>query len=253
MYGIAIIIPMRKHSILWMPKNNRYNGFLTQVEDGDRNYLYHDSPDLSQKAEEEKLRRIGLRLEAALEDFSILFNNLDNAERKPIFEAGDSRRENRISPLHPAKDLPDEEYEWDFLGGWKGPDFNPIDPDQELARCIADTIGFLWLACYDAHVNPEQVLESGIDRAMQKINRDRSVDITIQPSVLREERRQKAIQGRKNMARGEELSDSQARGLLECSEGIVPAGLVFDYLRGKIDSHELQPLPFEDADDTIKD
>lgn len=189
--------------------------------------------------------RIRERIRQGIFDFSLVFDHLPAQERKQTFEGQDVSHPNR-----PGRDISDGEFAPGMLSGWKGNEFELIKGDAELISSITDTIAFLWLACYDAQVEPEEVMEAGIENAMDSINRPRrSADVTLRHTVSHDQRQRKAVQGRKKMANGDELADNEARALIDCEEEVVPDALLFDYLRGEIDSYELHPFPFEDTSD----
>ena len=137
------------------------------------------------------------------------------------------------------------DFDFDFRGGWKSPDFHPVQAgDENLLHQIADTIAFLWLGCQDANVNPVQVVEAGINRALESVNQ--SSRFTITETVPNSEKMRKylARQARKVMEAGAELSDAEADALIQ-TDG-VPNSIVFSYLRGEIDQYELPPFSFEE-------
>lgn len=234
-----------------MDENDRPKGFLSHNPESDsvsdREFLDGDIPD--EKADDDNWKstrrgRIRQRTEGAIFDFGLLFDKMDPTDRDLIFTGNrDQPNERGPNPFAPNQDLSDVEgdFEWDFLSGWKSPDFRPAKGDEELIHAVADAIAFLWLGCHDAHVNPGEVMEKGIERAYEKINRSHLVaDVSVVPEGHINDREAMAERGREKMAKGEKLISAEAYALVQNPR--VPHSAVFEYLRGEIDEYELPEL-----------
>jgi len=226
------------------------SGFLSSNDGerlGDKEFLKDYDREAKTSADYSPRRsRLRQRIREGISDFSIVFDNLPAEERKKTFEGKDVNHPNK-----PGREISDGDFAPGMLAGFKGDDFELIKGEAALIDSIADTIAFLWLACYDAQVEPKRVMKTGIERASEQVGRSRrSVEVSVLPEGTLDRRQELAKQGRKKMATGEDLLAAEVRALFQYKEELVPAEIVSDYLRGELDAYELPPLPFEDETDS---
>jgi hypothetical protein len=210
----------------------RESGFLSQ---GKREFLLENGQGAKTSSEYSTKRgRIRSKVRAGILDFSLLLEELPASERRQVFAGEDAAH-----PTKPGRDVASGEYEWDIRAGVKGEGFEFIKGDEELIDATADTLTFLWLACYDAQVSPKDVFESAIEGA--EVEGEAEISVVFDSDY----RDSLAERAREKMARGEDLEDPEATALIKKKEEIVPNGLVFDYLRGELEQYELPPFPSE--------
>jgi hypothetical protein len=228
----------------------RARGFLTESANGDEAYITDpetDWADGSTSTLREKRSKIRRRIREAFFDFSLLLEHYPPQEREKVF-AGESAR-----PDKEGQRAEDGEYSYDALGGMGALEeiFDPGSPliqaAPELIDGLVDTVAFLWLGCYDARIDPEEVVAAGGERALEKAGRGRR-SVTVDTVVEPDHQEHVAERARRKMAAGEELTNPEATALVRKKEVLAPNGIVFDYLRGELDQYELEPFPGEETD-----
>lgn len=178
--------------------NGRERGILTLE---DREFLRGEREHISQGSKYNTRRRIRQRIEDAILDFSVLFEELDDREREQIFGPRErfvpSREFEDMTTIQPEESVPDE-----------------------LKRGLIDAVAFLYGASQDAEMFPRVVIEEGVREAYVREHPDRAlreVDLTVEwdsPEDLLDA----ALY---NLQEGRTLSPAQLRALMESDDETI--------------------------------
>lgn len=193
----------------------RHGAFLTETQ---ANYLRGDFEPPNKNAERQLRSQIRERTRGALTDFALVANTMGTDDRKLIAESDTPPGE---GPLEYTNHSPNRAHRLTNREGTpkrRGNESNSGDPDAadhdkmsaDLQVEVLDTLRYLFDLCEQGNVNPQDAVEAAIVSYYErKSMHDYVANLSIQVQ------KGEANKARKKMQRGEKLSATEVKALME--------------------------------------
>lgn len=210
-----------------------------------REYLEGENP-VDRPSHERELRtRLRNRVRNGVADFSILLECLPAKDRELIFrgQRGPSKGDDFNQQFSGEREILDGEVEPGVPHRFFSPDEDILKrTNSELEQGMIDAIAFFYTAAQDAGVNPQSLIESGVERAEERMNDDRWIINDVSLEVDKGVQHKLAKDALKSMKAGDELTNAELRALLESGRGNVTAEQIQKYVAGEWEPDDSEML-----------